>query len=140
MYLGIFAKHADWNGTAGNRFENNHNQDVLLDDVARWIEPTKVPSTASQVSKSQIDGPTSVAIGQPSTWNGSVVAEANTDVPVFTWDLGDREFRNGSKLTHTFDRIGFHRLGFNVTNGNNTELAWQDVYVVRNPLTQQRLH
>ena len=129
---GIYAKHADWIATAGNRFENNQNQDVLLDDVTRWIESKKVPSTALQVSKSQIDGPTSVAIGQPSTWNGSVVAEANTDGPVFTWDLGDREFRTGSKLTHTFDRIGFHRLGLNVTNGDNTELAWQDVYVVRN--------
>ena len=129
---GVYAKHADWIATAGNRFENNQNQDVLLDDVTRWIESKKVPSTALQVSKSQIDGPTSVAIGQPSTWNGSVAAEANTDGPVFTWDLGDREFRTGGKLTHTFDRIGFHRLGLNVTNGNNTELAWQDVYVVRN--------
>jgi hypothetical protein len=46
--------------------------------------------------------------------------------------LGDGVFRTGGKLTHTFDRIGFHRLGFNVTNGHNTELSWQDVYVVRN--------
>jgi hypothetical protein len=46
--------------------------------------------------------------------------------------LGDGVFRTGSKLTHTFDRIGFHRLGLNATNGHHTELAWQDVYVVRN--------
>ena len=47
------------------------------------------------------------------------------------WDVGDGQFRLGMKLEHTFDQVGFHRIGLNVSNGYLTEPAWRDVYVTR---------
>ena len=128
---GVFAKHADWIASAGNRYERNEVQNVLLEDVTRLTESKNDSPTPLQLSQARIEGPASVLLGQPGTWKGAVVTEGDTAEPIFTWDLGDGVFRTGNRLTHTFDRVGFHRLGFNVTNGQNTEIAWQDVYVVR---------
>jgi hypothetical protein len=71
-------------------------------------------------------GDTSVTTNKPVDGN---VAAAN-----FTWDLGDGVFRNGGELRHTFDRVGFHRVGLNVTDGNRTEIAWQNVYAISDNL------
>ncbi|MFY7874568.1 MAG: right-handed parallel beta-helix repeat-containing protein, partial [Pirellula sp.] len=128
---GIYAKHADWVAMGGNRFEDNEVQDILTEDVTRLIESKSDALTTVALSNAMIEGPASVAVGQRSTWTGTVTAETGTARPVFTWDIGDGMFRTGNQLTHAFDRNGFHRMGFNVTDGHHTEVAWQDIYVVK---------
>lgn len=128
---GIYAKHADWVAMGGNRFEDNEVQDILTEDVTRLIESKTDPLTTVALSNAMIEGPASVAVEQRSTWTGNVTAETGTARPVFTWDIGDGMFRTGKQLTHAFDRNGFHRMGFNVTDGHHTEVAWQDIYVVK---------
>ena len=128
---GIYAKHADWVAMGGNRFEDNEVQDLVAEDVTRLVDSKTDPLTTVALSKAIIEGPASVAVGQRCTWTGTVTAETGTAKPDFTWDIGDGMFRTGNQLTHAFDRTGFHRMGFNVTDGQHTEVAWQDIYVVR---------
>ena len=135
---GIYAKHADWIALSGNQFENNTIQNTLMDgDVTRLVESSESLTGSPMLPSIRIVGPTSVQIGESAVWkvapadaplarNESITADTKIS---YTWDLGDRVFRNSNELRHKFERVGFHRLGLNVTDGKRNEIAWQNVYV-----------
>ena len=129
---GIFAQHADWITLAGNRFRSNTVKDVFADgDVTRLTESTtEIPDSAA-APVARLVGPTSVQQGVSYIWDASTSADQQNHQLNFSWDLGDGQLREGPQLRHAFDKVGFHRIGLNVTNGLRTELAWRDVYVVR---------
>lgn len=130
---GIYAKHADWISLSGNRFVGNSARDVQFEgDVTRWeetIEPE--PDITDQPPIAKLLGPISVKTGEQSEWDASASRDPNGRGLKLSWDVGDGRLLVGSKLRHTFDRVGFHRIGLNVSNGLLTDLAWRDVYVVR---------
>lgn len=135
---GVYAKHADWIALAGNQFANNTIQNTLMDgDVTRLTESTEALTGSPLLASFRIVGPASLRVGESAAWG-----VAATDAPLginksvsevaklsYTWDLGDGAFRSGSELRHTFEHVGFHRLGLNVTDGKRSEIAWQNVYV-----------
>jgi len=141
---GIYAKHADWIALNGNEFANSTIQDRLLDgDVTRLTESTEPLAGSPLLPLVHVVGPSSVRIGESAVWrvissdattSASNPVEVNANQVSTTWDLGDGAFRNGDELKHTFDRIGLHRLGLNVTNGKRTEIGWQNVYVTGDSL------
>lgn len=129
---GIYAKHADWVSLAGNRFDGNTVKDVLLDGgVTRWEESLRPVPDAAQLPVAKLAGPTSVKLGERGTWNASASRDPSGRDVRISWDIGDGRLLVGPKLEHTFDRVGFHRIGLNVSNGLLSDLAWRDVYVVR---------
>lgn len=129
---GIYAKHADWVSLAGNRFESNSMKDVLLDGgVTRWEENLVVILKDAKPPLAKLTGPASVKLGERAAWDASTSRDPAGRELRFSWDVGDGRLLLGPKLEHTFDRVGFHRVGLNVSNGLLTDLAWRDVYVVR---------
>lgn len=138
---GIYAKHADWIALTGNLFANNTIQNTLMDgDVTRLAESTESLTGSPLLASIQIAGPTAIRLGESAVWKAApadVDLGKNESISVapklsYTWDLGDGAFRNGHELRHTFERVGFHRLGLNVTDGKRSEIAWQNVYVISN--------
>ena len=137
---GIYAKHADWVTLIGNEYAENTVQNVQQDgNVTRFEERSERIDPAVAPPLSRLSGPTFVKLGQSATWDALAAEEfaqpqqanAGSKNLTFTWDVGDGRFRQGQELTHTFDRVGFHRIGLNISNGVRTEIAWQNVYVAR---------
>jgi parallel beta-helix repeat protein len=129
---GLYAKYADWLTLTDNQYSDNTAKDILLDgSVDRVIESSVNIPPAQQPPSVQLHGPVSVTVGAQAAWDAS----GSTDpagVPMeFTWDIDDGQLRHGPVLAHTFDHVGFHRIGLNVSNGFLTEPAWQDIYVIR---------
>ena len=129
---GIYAKHADWVSLAGNRFEGNSAKDMQLDGgVTRWEENLVAIPDAAKPPIAKLSGPTSVKLGERASWDGSASRDPVGRELKLSWDVGDGRLLLGPKLEHTFDRVGFQRVGLNASNGLLSDLAWRDVYVVR---------
>ena len=132
-HWGIYAKHADWVSLAGNRFEGNSTKDVQLDGgVTRWEENLVAIPNAAKPPLAKLSGPMSVKLGERAAWDASASGDPAGRELKLSWDVGDGRLLLGPKLEHTFDRVGFHRVGLNVSNGLLSDLACRDVYVVRN--------
>lgn len=128
---GIYAKHADWITLTGNQYVGNTVKDVLLDgDVLRVSESDKPIQKADKPFAVKVDGPQSVRVGTKANWRVKLSGGGEYQ-PNYAWDVGDGQLRTGSKLEHTFDRVGFQRIGVNVSADESTEVGWRNVYVVR---------
>ena len=129
---GLYAKHADWITMTGNEYRDNSVGTVLLDgDVTRFTETAAQIDDVAQPPVAKLTGPTSVKAGSTELWDASTSSDPDQRELKFAWDVGDGRLRTGAQLQHTFDRVGFHRVGLNVSNGLLTEPAWRDVYVIR---------
>jgi len=129
---GLYAKHADWILVADNQYHDNTAKDELLDgNVDRIIASSVTIPVSIQPPIVKLTGPVSVKAGTPATWDASASTDPASRALQCAWDVGDGRFRPGMKLEHTFERVGFHRIGLNVSNGYLTEPAWRDVYVTR---------
>lgn len=130
---GLYVKNADWVIASGNGFEANSAKDVLLDgDVTRWSESKAPIPREVEAPVVKVSGPTSLAIGENGVWDASGSTDPSGRRVTVTWDLGAGAPIEGPTLTHRFDRVGYHRIGINVSNGVLTEPAWRDVLVVSN--------
>jgi hypothetical protein len=91
------------------------------------------------LSRLNVVGPVSVKLGETAEWGAAVIdppkdaddTSARSDGLDFVWDIGDGRFYFGTQLKHAFHEVGFQRIGLNVSDGERTELAWKDVYVVK---------
>lgn len=129
---GIYAKHADWIHSRGNIYEKNTSKDVFLDgDVTRFNESHEPISATSKAPLGKLGGPGSVMVGANRKWDASDSQDPAGLSLDFSWDAEDGTLRSGPTLSHTFDKVGFHRIGLNVSNGQHTEPLWQDVYALR---------
>ncbi len=129
---GLYAKHADWITVADNEYQDNTAKDVLLDgDVTRFNESSTKIDDDARPPIARLTGPTSVKVGTTAMWDASSSSDPAHRKLNFAWDVGNGPIRPGTQLQHTFDRVGFHRVGLNVSNGQLTEPAWRDVYVIR---------
>ncbi|MEK6258781.1 MAG: right-handed parallel beta-helix repeat-containing protein [Planctomycetota bacterium] len=129
---GLYAKHADWITVAGNQYRDNTAKNVLLDgDVTRFSETSEKIDTTAMPPLAKLNGPSSVKVGTAATWDASASSDPANRKLNFAWDVGGGSLRPDVQLQHTFQRVGFHRVGLNVSNGLLTESAWRDVYVIR---------
>lgn len=129
---GFYAKHADWVTLAGNEYQKNSVQDVMLDgDVTRFTESTKPILQTRKLPLLKINGPTAVKIGTKGTWDAQIDQGATNDGLTYAWDIEGGQLQSDSKIEHTFHQVGFHRIGLNVSNGESIQLAWHNVYAVR---------
>lgn len=129
---GIYAQYADWIVSANNHIQENKLKDVeLAEGVTRFQDL----SSDSKIKQAQfpltIQGPQTVKVGEVATWNAEIPKIRTTKPAVYQWDMGTGEFQSQTSLTHTFNSVGFQRIGLNVMVNGHTELAWRDVYVVK---------
>lgn len=145
---GIYAKNADWIVARKNQFRNQAVSNVLNDDgVTRWTEtesilladgeqPSLPTHTDSKIIRPRLTGPKALMVGESGIWKVDFDARVRRDGrPIdVEWDLdlgqGTGETR-GLEFTQTLTTPGLHRIAVNVTSGDMSELASQDVYVVR---------
>lgn len=129
---GIYANHADWILAKGNMYQGNTAKDVLLDgDVTRFTESSDPIPTTAKAPVGKLKGPNAVQVGLAGIWEASESRDPGNLPLEFSWDAEDGALRHGPTLNHTFAKVGFHRVGLNVSNGQHTEPLWRDVYALR---------
>lgn len=156
---GVYLQYADWVHLAGNRFDGNTVRDVQDDGgvtrltqggansrsggdspppqanlkattaVAELVRvQTDVARVQTEVSRLQLP----VRVGEKIEIDASASRDPTGHALQFQWDFGDGATEQGSaKVAHTYSSPGFHRVGLTVSNGALSDLAWRDLYVVR---------
>lgn len=128
----VYAKHADWVELRGNQYRGSTERDLLLDGDVNHLGERSGPVDGSvKPPVARLTGPGSVRVGQPAVWTAEGSSDPAGRGLRFTWDKGDGVPKVGQELKAVFTKPGFQRIGLNVDNGVWTELAWRDVYVVR---------
>ena len=130
---GIYAKHAAWLVFTANQFENNQTDKMLDEDVLQVDDrdgQTQPVASGAGPLRLEVLGPASVMAGTEAEWRAIVHGAASAEPLSFQWDLQQGLLRTGPGFRQRFNQPGFYRLGVNVTVGQQTELAWRDVYVV----------
>jgi parallel beta-helix repeat protein len=130
---GIYAKHAAWLVFTANQFENNQTDKMLDEDVLQVEDrdgQTQPVASGAGPLRLEVQGPASVMAGTEAEWRAIVHGAASAQPLSFQWDLQQGLLRTGPGIRQRFNQPGFYRLGVNVTVGQQTELAWRDVYVV----------
>ncbi len=130
---GIYAKHAAWLVFTANQFENNQTDKMLDEDVLQVEDrdgQTQPVASGAGPLRLEVLGPASVMAGTEAEWRAIVHGAASAEPLSFQWDLQQGLLRTGPGIRQRFNQPGFYRLGVNVTVGQQTELAWRDVYVV----------
>lgn len=129
---GIYAQYADWIVSANNHIQENKLKDVeLAEGVTRFQDSSGDPGANRSSFSLAIQGPQTVKVGEAATWTAKLPKGKSEKMPAFQWDFGKGEFHSQESFTHTFDAAGFQRIGLNVMVNGHTELAWRDVYVVK---------
>ncbi|MEN9554763.1 MAG: hypothetical protein RLZZ232_1049 [Planctomycetota bacterium] len=130
---GIYAKHAAWLVFTANQFENNQTDKMLDEDVLQVEDrdgQTQPVASGAGPLRLEVQGPASVMAGTAAEWRAIVHGAASAQPMSFQWDLQAGQLHTGPGIRQRFNQPGFYRLGVNVTIGQQTELAWRDVYVV----------
>ena len=142
---GIHAQYADLIHMAGNRHEGNENED-FIDGVTRLsrlpAEPRSVPSPTAC-----LDGPWRAVVGEKVAFDASRSHDPAGLPLTFIWDIegrrGDPCDRPGAntrfaptswQVEHTFDKPGFYHVALTVSNGQQFDMAWRDLYVIASPV------
>ncbi|MFM8932089.1 MAG: right-handed parallel beta-helix repeat-containing protein, partial [Gemmataceae bacterium] len=128
----VYAKHADWVELRGNQYRGSTERTLLLDGDVNYLgERHGTVDGTVQPPVARLTGPGSVRVGQPAVWTAEGSSDPAGRALRLFWDKGDGVPKEGKELKAVFTKPGFQRIGLNVDNGVWTELAWRDVYVVR---------
>jgi hypothetical protein len=133
---GLHAQHADLLHLAADTSEANEHRD-FLDNVTRLTTLGAQSSSSSSSSSAlpsspiaHLDGPSRARVGQKLVFDASRSRDPGDRPLAFAWDVGGVEYAT-PVVEHTFAEPGFYRLALTVSNGESADLAWRDVYVVR---------
>lgn len=130
---GIYLRFADWLNVSGNRFSRNSVSDVQNDGgVQRLLALTNEIAVDRKPPQAVLTGPTSALVGEEVAFDaGTTKSPAQKDVPLqFAWDFGDGQIATTPQTKHIFRVPGFYRLGLTVHDGQLSDLAARDFYVV----------
>ena len=128
----LYAKHADWVELRGNQYRGATERDMLLDgDVNHFGERGGMVEGTVKPPLARLTGPGTVRLGQAAVWTAEGSSDPAGRALRCTWDQGNGKPKEGNELKAVFAKPGFQRIGLNVDNGAWTEMAWRDVYVVR---------
>jgi parallel beta-helix repeat protein len=127
---GVYLQYADWIEVAANRFENTSVADVqdaggVTRLTQRKIEGPPRPHRLAHLLGSRHDSAVVGDVVKPQHDNSA-------DEVTFAWDWGDGKSSQDAHPSHVFAKPGFYRLGLTVNNGQLSDLAWQDLYIVAN--------
>ena len=127
---GIYMQYADWINIGANAFKENKDQDIK---DAGGITNLMISASGRKLiraPKAVLVGPAMAKVGQSVTLDASKSTDAANNRLNYRWDLGDGTILTTAKATHAFKEPGFYRVGLTVNNGELSDLAWRDFYVV----------
>jgi parallel beta-helix repeat protein len=124
---GIWGRWGDWVHLAANRFRANAEGNVL-EEVTRLFE-APIDAGVQNPPVARIRGPERATVGEAITFDASESTDPQGRPLSFRWDLGGTE-AEASRVTHTFPKPGFYRVGVTVSNGVLASLGFRDLVVV----------
>ena len=134
--FGIHAQFADLLFLSNNDSSGSREPD-FFDHVTRLSTlPSQSSSSSSSIPSSssspsaRLDGPARVLVGQRVAFDASASSGPAGRPLTFLWDIGGVEHA-APRIEHVFDAPGLHRVALTVSNGHLADLAWKEVYAVR---------
>jgi len=108
--------------------------------VLRESAPSDEP-TVAQIPVARLDGPSWAHVGEKVVFDASSSRDP-AGLPLhFLWDIAEARDTlprvsnpregDGPRVEHVFQKQGFYRVALTVHNGHLADMAWRDVYVVR---------
>jgi parallel beta-helix repeat protein len=125
---GVFLQYADWIDIAANTHKDN-GEDVHDAGGVTRLTTRKFDGEPGDVPKIKLVAPSSAIAGEQVNFALARAAEAPAPMETL-WDFGDGTTSKAESLTHAFKQPGFYRVGVSITNGQLSNLAWRDFYVV----------
>lgn len=130
---GVYLQYADWLQLGGNRFEKNSVADVHdAGGVQRLVKKKEAVEARSKPPGCVLKGSHSSRVGEEVVFDASASEVGGKSQRHFYWDLGDGTTAETAQIKHQFKTPGFYRLGLTVHDGQLSDLAWRDFYVVSN--------
>lgn len=137
---GIYLQHVEMFDLSSNGFANSEGVD--LHGVENLIDvrqnpnvrhETKLPPVAKLdgPAVAKPDEPTVVRVGQEVRFDASASTDPQGQPLTYRWRTQPTAAAEGPIWKRTFDSPGFYRLALTVHNGRYSDLAWRDVYAVR---------
>ncbi|SFS50110.1 right-handed parallel beta-helix repeat-containing protein [Paenibacillus sp. BC26] len=132
---GIYLKHANWINITGNVIENNRLGDVHQDVNVSGVvySPSTTVSTMLPPKANARLVTSYPAAGQLVQFEASGSESSNGRELSFRWEMGDGSVMDEADVSHTYALPGFFRASLTVSDGELSDLAWFDLYVVPNP-------
>jgi len=135
---GVYLKYADWIEIHQNNLTKNREQAIMNGGgVTRLNAPAPIGQATNleEIRKhpapvAKLSGPNSSRVGETVKFDASQILAPMRNPITFNWDLGDGTLATTPKVEHTFRTAGFFRLGLTVRDGQLSDLAWRDYYVV----------
>ncbi len=125
---GIYGQFADWVDIAANTFDGN-DVDVHLDACTNVFRRAGTAAADAAAPRVAVEcDPPRVVVGEPVTLRARSESEGDSDGLAWRWDL-DGATSTLATVVHTFDRVGFHRVGVTGTAGVLSSLAHVDLWV-----------
>lgn len=127
---GIYMQYADWVNISANVFKSNIDDDVHdAGGATNVMIRSGIPKTTRH-PKAVLIGPSMAKVGENVVLDASKSTGPARDRLRFRWDLGDGTILTDPRINPVFKQPGFHRVGLTVNNGQLSDLAWRDLYVV----------
>lgn len=131
---GIYLEHADFIDIARNEFAGNSVKDVHLGENVTRLRDLGDKSSLTLVPPTpMLDGPATAVVGKPTVWTDSSVPVSKQQASTYRWKIDPLGIESEtSRLEHVFTEPGFQRIALTVRDGDLSDLAWRDLYVVEN--------
>jgi parallel beta-helix repeat protein len=123
---GIFAMYADWVHVANNKGSSNAQEDNYEQVTNLYRESDA--NYMGKLPRAVMKAPKTAKVGEEVVFDATNSFSPTGD-PIYTrWDIGEAN-TNKSKLTHTFKKPGFYRVGLTVHDGVMASMAYRDLIV-----------
>lgn len=127
---GIYMQYADWINIYANVFNSNLDDDVHdAGGVTNVMTRPSIPKT-TRPPKAVLNGSSMAKVGETVLFDASKSTNPVKNQLRFRWDLGDGTILTDPRINRAFKQPGFYRVGLTVNNGELSDLAWRDFYVV----------
>jgi hypothetical protein len=128
---GVFLQHIEMFDLAGNEFTNNKIADVHgAGNLIDMHQHTGHPEI-TQPPVAKLVGPTVVRVGEEAVFDATASRDPDGQERSYRWRTQPLAVGEGPIWKRMFAAPGFYRLALTVHNGRYSDLAWRDVYAVR---------
>lgn len=128
---GIYLEHVEMIDIAGNRYQGNTEAEVREGQNLIDVRQHDDRSGIVDLPRAILEGPSIVKIGEPAVFDASRSRDQEGRKIKHFWRMQPEGKSESATWTPEFKEPGFYRLALTVNNGRYSDMAWRDIYAIR---------